>query len=90
MNCLNLDGLTPLYLCVSSQSKIDPEIVEILLRDYAQHGVRDAAGSTELHQVGDLHCLVEFRIDSVSLTTFGLPDQAQSNFPCMVGGLSSL
>ena len=55
VNCLNLDGLTPLYLCVSTQSKTDPETVEILLRDYAQHGVRDAAGSTELHQVCGLH-----------------------------------
>ena len=51
VNCVNLDGLTPLYLTVSNQVKTDHEIVEILLRDYAQLGFRDAAGSTELHQV---------------------------------------
>jgi len=51
VNCVNKDGLTPLYLTVSSPTDSDPECVEMLLRDHAQHGVSDAAGSTELHQV---------------------------------------
>ena len=70
VNCLNLDGLTPLYLAVSTPGKIDPEIVEILLRDHAQHGVRDASGSTELHQVCGLHRLVKFHTVIISLTTY--------------------
>jgi len=51
VNCVNKDGLTPLYLGVSSQTETDAEVVEMLLRDYAQHGVCDEQGSTELHQV---------------------------------------
>jgi len=57
VNCVNEDGLTPLYLSVSSQTDANAEIVEILLRDYAQHGIRDASGSTELHQVDWLHII---------------------------------
>ena len=54
VNCVNDDRLTPLYLHVSSnpgRTGADGEVVEMLLRDYAQQGVRDEAGSTELHQV---------------------------------------
>ena len=51
VNCVDKDGLTPLYLSVSGKADTNPEIVEILLRDYSQHGVRNASGCTELHQV---------------------------------------
>ena len=51
VNCVNEEGLTPLYLGVSGPKDSDPEVVEILLADYAKLGIRDAAGSTELHQV---------------------------------------
>ena len=52
VNCVNADGLTPLYLSVSGQINTDGDLIEMLLRDYAKHGVRDKAGCTELHQVG--------------------------------------
>jgi len=51
VNCVNDDGLTPLYLCVMAPFDTHADVVEMLLRDYAQHGVRDASGYTELHQV---------------------------------------
>lgn len=50
-NSRDENGLTPLYLCVSSNDEFDADCVEMLLRDYAQHEIVDAAGSTELHHV---------------------------------------
>jgi len=51
VNCVDAAGLTPLYLSVSSQAGTDPDVVEMLLKDFAQQGVRDVSGSTEIHQV---------------------------------------
>ena len=97
VNCVNLDGLTPLYLCVSRPTDTDPEIVEMLLRDYAQHGVRDVPGSTELHQVCGLRSLIKFRTVKVSLTTFRsgakqfvTVDRLLSCLPCPFSIVSTL
>jgi Ankyrin repeats (many copies) len=53
-NSRDENGLTPLYHCVSNNDEFDADCVEMLLWDYAQHGIVDAAGSTELHQVRTL------------------------------------
>jgi len=58
VNCVTREGLTPLYLCVGSPITTDSEVVEILLRDYAQHGIRDSSGFTELHQVLVRHLFI--------------------------------
>ena len=67
VNCVNEDGLTPLYLCASSQTDTDAEVIEMLLRDYAQQGVRNTSGCTELHHVSFtssaiIHCTRSSRI----------------------------
>lgn len=43
-------GLTPLYYSVF-QANTDPNITEVLLRDYAELGVIDQHGNQEIHQV---------------------------------------
>jgi len=46
-------GLTPLYLCVSSDATVSTSqrCVDMLLYDHAALGIMDSAGWTELHQV---------------------------------------
>ena len=52
-NYKDKSGLTPLYVCVSSDVTVasSQRCVDMLLYDHADLGIMDSAGWTELHQV---------------------------------------